>query len=215
LRAAPLRAPRRAAAQGEGEGLQEHAKRESSKEKDFAAAAGKRRKAEEGIKEATARLEELAAEITALERRKVETPWYALFKQMEDRKRCTVSCLDLSDCGLHATGLVLLTNVLMELEQRPDSQPVTELVLDGNDVGDLGMAAVSSYLRMTKHLQCLRLRNVGVTDRGVSQVLSGLVTNKALRLLDLRSNGLASAEVSRAAVGGVQRFNKLAEVLLD
>lgn len=193
----------------------EQAKRDSSKEKDFSAAAAKKRRAEEGISVAAARLGQLEEEIRDLERRKAETPWYALFAQMESRRRCCISTLDLSDCGLHATGLTLLTHVLLELEHRADEKPVTELILDGNDVGDIGMTAVSSYIRLSSHVRCVRLRNVGITERGVSQVLSSLVSNKSLLLLDLRSNGLASLEVNKAAIGGVQRFNKIVEVLLE
>jgi len=193
----------------------EQAKRDSAKEKDFAMAAGKRRKAEEGIAVSTSRLAQLDEELADLNLRKKETPWYALFTQMEARPGGSVDRLELSNCCLHATGLVQLTQSLLELEHRGHGQPVSELVLDGNDLGDIAMTALTSYMRLSKHLRYLRIRNVGVTDRGVSQVLSSLVSNKILRLVDLRSNGLASLEVSRAAMVGVERFNKGVEVLLE
>lgn len=195
--------------------LQEQAKRDSSKEKDFSAAAGKRRKAEEGISVATARLEQLSDEIADVNRRKTETQWYALFTQMERSPRWSIGSLDLTNCGLHATGIVLLTQVLLDLEHRAEGGAVSELILDGNDLGDIAMTALTSYLRLSSSVRFLRLRNVAITDRGVSQILSALVSNKTLRLLDLRSNGLASLEISKAALVGVQRFNKCAEVLLE
>lgn len=193
----------------------EKLKKESHNSKDFSVSAQKRRAGEEGIAKATAQLAELDKELKELNHKKEQTPWYALFSQLETRERNGVGCLDLSDCGLHATGLVMLSNVLLELEQRADDVSVSELVLDGNDVGDGGMTAVSSLLRLTSSLKALRLRNTGLTERGVSQVLSGLVGNKSLALVDLRNNGLAVPEVARAAVQGVRRFNAAVEILID
>lgn len=193
----------------------EQKKRDSSKEKDFAVSAGMRRKAEAGIKEATERLEAIDEEYARLNLQKEETPWFALFKRFEAPERTnTLQSLDLSDCGLHATGLEHLTNAILETEQHPEDTHITSLVLDGNDLGDNGMGPLSQLLRLTASIEVLQLRNVGITDQGVSKVISGLVGNKTLRLLDLRNNGLTSPDITRAAVSGVMRFNKRVEVLL-
>jgi len=191
----------------------QEAKRKSGSEKDFSVSAAKRRAAEDGISVATARLAVLDEELNDLNRKKKEAPWYMLFSTLNSR-RSRIDCLDLTNCCLHATGLVFLTQVMLEIEQREDD-PIFELVLDGNNVGDQGMTAICTLLRLTSHLHTLRLRNVGLTERGVSQVLSGLVSNKTLKFLDLRANGLASIEVTKAAYTGVQRFNPRVEVLLE
>lgn len=192
----------------------EQKKRDSSKQKDFGLSAGMRRAGEEGIQVAVARLAAIDEELEVLNCRKKDTPWYSLFSRMEGRNRNGVVQLDLSNCGLHSTGLTMLTNVLCELEQRADGEKVHELILDGNTLEDMGMTPVASLLRLSKELQVLRLRNVGITERGVSQVLSALVGNKRVQLVDLRGNGLASAEVGRAAVDGVRRFNSFTQILL-
>jgi len=190
-------------------------KKKASNQKDFAVSAAQRRTAEDGIAAATARLAALDEEVLELNRKKKEAPWYMLCSTIESRGRNTISCLDLTDCGLHATGLVMLAQVLLELEHRADSSPVTELILDGNDVGDIGMSAVTSIIRLSSSLTSLILRNVGITERGVSQVLAGLVNNKTLKLIDLRSNGLADLEVGKAACVGVRQFNPVVEILLE
>jgi len=189
-------------------------KSDSSKEKDFAASAQMRRKAEEGINVTAARLASIDEELEGLERRKAEVPWCQLFSRVEAQSLNTIRCLDLANCGLHATGLVMLTNVMMELENRADGASVSHLVLDGNDLGDIGMGSIATLLRLSKALEVLQVRNVGITDQGVSQVLSGLVSNKSLALLDLRANGLCSPEVGKAAVAGMRRFNRGVEVLM-
>lgn len=192
----------------------EQQKRDSSKQKDFGISAGMRRKAEEGISVTAAHLAQLDEELGELARLKKETPWYALFARMEARSQNRVVLLDLSNCGLHCTGITMLTEVLLALEQRSDGEKIRELIFDGNALEDIGMTPIASLLRLTSHLQVLRLRNVGITERGVSQVLSGLVGNKTIQLVDLQANGLASATVCQAAVDGVRRFNNFVQILL-
>eukprot|EP00747_Dinoflagellata_sp_TGD_P163589 gnl/TRDRNA2_/TRDRNA2_182399_c0_seq1.p1 gnl/TRDRNA2_/TRDRNA2_182399_c0~~gnl/TRDRNA2_/TRDRNA2_182399_c0_seq1.p1 ORF type:complete len:304 (+),score=66.17 gnl/TRDRNA2_/TRDRNA2_182399_c0_seq1:61-972(+) len=193
---------------------EEQNKRDSSKEKEFSAAAQKRRKAEEAIVVVTARLETIDEELRELERRKAQTPWFCLFSRLEERSYNAIRCLDLSNCGLHSTGLGLLTQAILELESRAEGQKISWLGLDGNELGDLAMGPLASLLRLSGALQTLTLRNVGITDRGVSEVSAGLVTNKTLALLDLRNNGLCALEAGNAALSGVKRFNHTAEILL-
>mmetsp|Transcript_60306 Transcript_60306/g.155338 ORF Transcript_60306/g.155338 Transcript_60306/m.155338 type:complete len:296 (-) Transcript_60306:49-936(-) len=191
------------------------AKADSGKEKDFAVSAGKRRKAESGVKEAQERLDAIDEELARLEEQKATTQWCRLFTCFEAAASSSLRCLELPDCDLHATGLEQLTHALLEHEQRAEGARISRLVLDGNDLGDIGMGALSLLLRLSSCVEALHLRNVGITDIGVSKVISGLVGNKTLQLLDLRDNGLASLEVTRAAVSGVMRFNKSAHILLD
>eukprot|EP00931_Biecheleriopsis_adriatica_P093332 TRINITY_DN67075_c0_g1_i1.p2 TRINITY_DN67075_c0_g1~~TRINITY_DN67075_c0_g1_i1.p2 ORF type:complete len:315 (+),score=87.37 TRINITY_DN67075_c0_g1_i1:49-945(+) len=190
-------------------------KSESGKQKDFAASAEMRRTANAGIEECDQRLADIAEELLALEQRQMRTPWYSLFSQLKAQSRNNVRCLDLSDCGLHATGLAMLSQVMMDLEHRGEGIAVEELVLDGNDLGDSSTVALASLLRLTSCLSVLRLRNIGVTDGGLSQILSGLVSNKSVALLDLRGNGLCTLEISKAATDGFRRFNKTAQILLE
>jgi len=141
-------------------------------------------------------------------------PEYVLFSSLETQPVNMVMHLDLSDCGLHATGVQLLTHVLLELEHRAEGEKVSRLRLDGNDLGDGGMGPIATFLRLSSFAEALQLRNVGITDIGISQILSGLVANKSVALLDLRNNGLSSLDVCNAALNGVRRFNKTTEVLL-
>lgn len=193
----------------------EKVKRDSSKEKDFAAAAAKRRKGQEGIDSAAERLAAIDADLTELEKVKVQTSWYLLFSRMQAINRNAVRQLDLSNCGLHATGLNMLTSIMLELENRAEGAKISWLILDGNELSDIGMGVLASFLRLSKHIEVLQVRNVGITEQGVSELAAGIVTNKSLRLLDVRSNGLVEMDAARSAISGVQRFNKTAEILLS
>lgn len=192
----------------------EKKKLDSSKQKEFAAAAQMKRKAQEGIDATVARLADINKDLTGLEQEKMVTSWYRLFIGLEALSMNTVQHLDLSNCGLHATGLVLLTNVLLELDNRADGEKISWLALDGNDLGDQAMGCIASFLRLSRVLQALQLRNVGVTEIGVSEIVAGLVGNKTLALLDLRANNLCNSEAALAAVKGVQHFNRTAQILL-
>jgi len=193
----------------------EKTKRDSSKEKDFSVAAGKRRKGQEGIDSAVERLTAIDNDLADLEKQKMKTPWYLLFSQMQSRHMNAVRELDLANCGLHATGLAYLTKIMLELENRAEGVKISHVVLDGNDLTDAGMGVLASFLRLTRNLEVLQMRNVGITEQGVSELVAGLVTNRSLRLLDVRSNGLCEMGAARSAVSGVQRFNSAVRILLS
>lgn len=192
----------------------EKIKRESSKEKDFAAAAAKRRKGQEGIDSAVERLSVIDADLVELEKQKMQTSWYALFSQIQATNVNSLRELDLSNCGLHATGLGFLTQIMLELENRAEGVKISWLILDGNELTDSGMGVLTSFLRLSKAIEGLQVRNVGITEQGVSELVAGLVTNRSLRLLDVRSNGLCSVDAARSAISGVQRFNSTVQILL-
>jgi len=192
----------------------EKLKRDSSKEKDFSAAAEKRRKGQAGIESAVERLAAIDADLGSLEKVKLETPWYLLFSRLEAVNRNSVRQLDLSNCGLHATGLVMLTKIMLELETRAEGVKISWLILDGNELTDIGMGVLSRFLRLSSNICVLQLRNVGITEQGFSELVAGIVTNRSLRLLDVRSNGLIEKDAARTSISGVQRFNKTAEILL-
>lgn len=192
----------------------EKIKRESSKEKDFAAAAAKRRKGQEGIDSAVERLSVIDADLVELEKQKMQTSWYALFSQIQATNVNSLRELDLSNCGLHATGLGFLTQIMLELENRAEGVKISWLILDGNELTDSGMGVLTSFLRLSKAIEGLQVRNVGITEQGVSELVAGLVTNRSLRLLDVRANGLCSVDAARSAISGVQRFNSTVQILL-
>jgi len=192
----------------------EKTKRDSSKEKDFAGAAAKRRKGEEGIVSAVERLAAIDADLAELERVKEQTPWYLLFSRIRAANRNSICKLDLSNCGLHATGLGLLTNIMLELETRAEGAKITWLILDGNELADIGMGVLASFLRLSKYIEVLQVRNVGIAEQGVSELVAGIVTNRSLRLLDVRANGLCETDAANCAIKGVQRFNSTVQILL-
>merc|ERR1719321_2546653 len=107
----------------------------------------------------------------------------------------------------------MLTQVLLELEQRGDGQRVSCLVLDGNDLGDCAMGKLATYVKLSSSLEALRLRNVGITDQGFSEIAAGTVTNRSVRLLDLRNNGLCTRNVCKEVLTGIHRFNPKVEIL--
>lgn len=185
----------------------------SSKEKDFAVAAAKKRKAQEALDRIAERTSEIDQQLGELEAIRVSAPWHILFHRMQTAPLNRLGHLDFSDCCLHATGISQLANLMLELEARADGTKIKRLNLDGNDLGDIGMAPLALLLRLTVKLEALQLQNVGITDVGLSELLAGLVTNGSLLLLDVRRNGLCTAEAGGAAIAGVGRFNPRVQVL--
>lgn len=194
--------------------VSETIKRNSSKEKDFSVAAGKRRQGQAGIDASVERLAAIDAELAEVERMKLQTSWYVLFSHMQAVNFNSIHELDLSNCSLHATGLVFLTQIMLELENRAEGTKISWLALDGNDLTDIGMGVLASFLRLSKSLEVLQVRNVGISEQGVSELAAGLVSNRSLKLLDVRANGLVDLDAARSAISGVQRFNSNVQILL-
>lgn len=190
-------------------------KKKSSSQKDFSISAKMRREGEEGINVTESKIASIDEDLEKFEARKMLTPWYGLFTSLEKQSRNNIRCLDLTNCGLHATGIVMLTQTILELEHRGGSERIAWLILDGNDLTDISMAALASFIRLTSGLEMLRLRNVGITEQGLSELVAGLVANKSLALLDVRDNGLCAPKVAQEIVAGMRRFNSTAEILID
>lgn len=102
---------------------------------------------------------------------------------------------------------------MLELENRAEGCKIRWLILDGNELTDAGMGVLASFLRLSKEVEGLSVRNVGITEQGVSELVAGLVTNRSLQVLDVRGNGLASLDAARSAISGVQRFNSSVQIL--
>merc|ERR1719399_2746767 len=102
-------------------------------------------------------------------------PWWLLCMRWEAVAMNNIVRLDLRDCCLHGTALKQLVSTLLELENRGDGVRVKHLHLDGNNLGDLGMAPLTEYLRLTNHLEALHVRNVGISEQGLSELIAGLV----------------------------------------
>lgn len=191
---------------------EEQKKMDSSKEKDFAVAASKKREAQAEIDRCTVRLAEIAEQLGILEEHMKEMPWWLLCMRWEAVSMNNIVRLDLCDCCLHGTAIKQLVSTLLEIEHRGEGAKVTQLLLDGNNLSDSGMAPLTEYLRLTSHLEALHVRNVGISEQGLSELIAGLVKNKSLLLLDVRSNGLCSPDVGIMALSGVKHFNKKVEI---
>ncbi|XP_062895925.1 LOW QUALITY PROTEIN: NACHT, LRR and PYD domains-containing protein 12-like [Mobula hypostoma] len=103
---------------------------------------------------------------------------------------CKLQKLWLCDVGLTANGAKDLISTLST------NRSLTELSLNDNKLGDLGVKLLSAALRISEcKLQKLWLRNVRLTDSGVEDLASVLSTNPSLTELNLGANELGDLGV--------------------
>jgi len=171
----------------------------SSKEKDFAVAASKRRDGKKLQEDGTAELEGANEALESLSAILNETLWSKLLKSGIPPH------FTAKNCGL-------LAGNLQRLLEDDVSVRIQYLALDGNYFGDLGAQEISKLMQKSITLEELSLRNCGLSDEGVSIVVAALVSNKTLKKVDLRNNSLASA-TSEAAIKGMKIFNRTCEVI--
>ncbi|XP_059818694.1 NACHT, LRR and PYD domains-containing protein 3-like isoform X1 [Hypanus sabinus] len=103
---------------------------------------------------------------------------------------CKLQELGLRDVGLTDSGAKDLVSALST------NKSLTELNLNDNKLGDLGVKLVSAALRNPKRkIQKLWLRDVGLTDSGAEDLASALNTNPSLTELNLGGNKLGDSGV--------------------
>ncbi|XP_072890960.1 NACHT, LRR and PYD domains-containing protein 3-like isoform X2 [Hemitrygon akajei] len=111
---------------------------------------------------------------------------------------CKIQKLWLMEVGLTDSGAEDFASALST------NRSLTELDLNGNELGDSGVKLVLSALRNPEcKIQKLGLETVGLTDSGAEDLASVLSTNPSLTDLDLRNNELGDSGVKlvSAALG--------------
>merc|ERR1712146_710923 len=104
--------------------------------------------AQEALDKIAERTSEIDRQLGELEAVRVSAPWYVLFHRMQTAPLNRLGHLDFSNCCLHAVGISQLANLMLEFETRADSANIKWLNLDGNDLGDIGMAPLALLLRL-------------------------------------------------------------------
>ncbi|XP_072892196.1 NACHT, LRR and PYD domains-containing protein 3-like [Hemitrygon akajei] len=103
---------------------------------------------------------------------------------------CKIQKLELGNIGITDSGAEDLASALST------NPSLTELDLNGNKLGDLGVKLVSAALRNPEcKIQKLWLSKVGLTDSGAEDLASALSTNPSLTELDLSDNELGDSGV--------------------
>ena len=107
---------------------------------------------------------------------------------IQDRGKCKLETLDLSNCNIEPETAVELAHGLSH------NCSVKTLYLYNNDVGDEGATALGQTLLKNKTLTRLRLDYCGITATGGTALATSLLENTTLERLDIMFNELGGGE---------------------
>jgi Ran GTPase-activating protein (RanGAP) involved in mRNA processing and transport len=93
----------------------------------------------------------------------------------------TLRELRLDDCDLEADVGASLNALLL-------SHPLERLILEGNDLGDVGASAIAQSLSQNSRLQALSLTACDIGEVGMRSIGAALEINSSLRVLELSQN---------------------------
>ncbi|XP_072131444.1 NACHT, LRR and PYD domains-containing protein 12-like isoform X1 [Mobula birostris] len=122
---------------------------------------------------------------------------------------CKIQKLGLNHVGLTDSGAEDLASALSA------NPSLTELILNGNKLGDSGVKLVSAALRNPEcKIQELWLGRVGLTDSGAEDLASALRTNRSLTELYLSGNKLGDSGVKLVSAALRNRECKIQKLWL-
>ena len=110
--------------------------------------------------------------------------------------------VNLSFCGIndHSFGLMM-----GELSKHAEACPagallgVTELNISGNNIGDKGIALISTALQTNTTMTKLDITKCNMSDDGAESLARALTVNKSLQELDVRHNDISDTGVAHIA----------------
>ena len=107
----------------------------------------------------------------------------------------TLETLAVHDGKLSAANVIVLADVLKS------NATVTELNLNGNDIGDDGTASLAGELQSINNVEVLKVSRNGIGDAGVADLSSALKFNTTLTALFLSLNRIGEAGAAALADG--------------
>lgn len=106
---------------------------------------------------------------------------------------------DLREVNLHGQSLGDSEGLLVLAELVAKDDVMTKLVLSGNKIGDVGVAALLHAIRMNESVRCLHLFNNCIGDAGCASLANALKVNSGLHEINLRLNKIGDSGLSSLA----------------
>ncbi|MFT3986875.1 hypothetical protein [Aestuariivirga sp.] len=120
-------------------------------------------------------------------------------------------------------GTALLINHLRNINNNNNNQNLQQIIMDNNQLTDIGIHMLNRILKIHKGLKVINLRNNFITDNGIINLLEGLYndTNSSsrcqLNVLDLRNNkiGNIGGEIILNILKKRKSTNQLSRVMIS
>lgn len=98
--------------------------------------------------------------------------------------------------------------------QTNNTAAVTNIDLDGRDIGDSGTKALGEMLAANTLVKSLNLHSTGISDEGVQVLAKGLHTNHSLEVLELHGNNFTSL-AGQVLIEALEANSTLKKLVVD
>ena len=132
-------------------------------------------------------------------------------------RNCSKLCIYLGNCGIddHSFGLLM-----GELSKHAEACPadafngVTELIIGNNEIGDKGIAHITTALQTNTTMRTLNISNCSISDEGAKSLARAIAVNRSLQYLDISGNKIGDNSIAHIATT-LETNNTLTTLLFD
>ena len=114
-------------------------------------------------------------------------------------KSTSIETLKMSECGINPESLLFLFNA-------KGSKSLKNLVINGNDFGDIGLVSVSAFIKSSPLLENIELKRCKGTDMGFITLVNSIkmLPNSKIKLINYQENN-----ITQIALGILKGSNQI------
>ena len=115
------------------------------------------------------------------------------------QKTKSLEVLIMNDCNINGESLLFLFN-------GKGSQTLKHINISGNNIGDIGLVSIGAFIKNSKNLEILELKNCGGTDMGFNSIVNTihLNDNNKIKIIHYEKN-----EISLATYEMLKKLNQI------
>ncbi len=117
-------------------------------------------------------------------------------------KSTTIEDLNISSCGLTGENIALLVNSKGCLIFKT-------LILDNNNIGDIGLVMISNYIKNSTNLNTISLKNISGSDMGFNPIITNvLITKSPIKNIHFEKNKLITENLIKEIIKNSEKYDE-------
>ena len=115
------------------------------------------------------------------------------------QKTKSLEVLIMNDCNINGESLLFLFN-------QKGSQTLKHINISGNNIGDIGLVSIGAFIKNSKNLEILELKNCGGSDMGFNSIVNTIHRNdnNKIKVIHYEKN-----EISLATYEMLKKLNQI------
>ena len=115
------------------------------------------------------------------------------------QKTKSLEVLIMNDCNINGESLLFLFN-------QKGSQTLKHINISGNNIGDIGLVSIGAFIKNSKNLEILELKNCGGSDMGFNSIVNTIHRNDNNKIKEIHYE---KNEISLATYEMLKKLNQI------